>query len=962
MIAEPANQPPERSLESEHLEEATCDSAPRVLTPEQFQQASWGATFPGRAPQLPARRSPEGSADRPPEEAAAAHPFGSQLLGFRLLKELGQGAFGRVFLAQQGDLSDREVVLKVSPSVEMESRILARLQHTNIVPIYSIHRAGALQAVCMPYFGATTLAHVLQGLADRPSLPQTGEDLLGTIQGRRSTLGNSAPVRDARCDGLAAVSPVQQTPELKGANGPMEVLQGLSYVDAVLWIGARLADGLAHAHERGIIHRDLKPANVLITDEGQPMLLDFNMAQDTRRDVAALAQVGGTLPYMAPEQLDALKRDAPLVDATGDVYALGVILFELLAGAHPFAHHRGPVKEVLTRMIDERQGPPPPVRRWNRDVSPAVEAIVRHCLEPDPARRYRSARELKEDLERQLENQPLRHVREPSLRERAGKWMRRHPKLASMTTLGTAAAVILVALLGLVVARGERLADLQAQSELTRFLEDRKAAQYLLTARTGDAGQLDAGVAMARGLLGRYGVLDGAKPGEAKAARRLSGADREAFESGVSELLLLLSRGVALQASERQGASGRDAALAEALRLNELAESWGDEQGSRALWQQRAEIYRLLGRPEDAQRLRERAEATPLRTAADHDLVAADLLSKGRPQQALPVLLEATGRFPQDFWCWFLLGVCYDSLGQGNDAIACYGTCLALAPDSPWASFNRGLAQLRLGRAAQAEADLDRVIALRPAMIEAYCNRALARMALKKYDDAIKDLDEALALGADPTYVLFLRADARQRAGDHSGARKDREEGMRHEPTDEKGWLARGYARLGSDPKGALADFDQALRLNPRSLAALQNKAHVLSKLGRDREAVAVLDKVVEVYPDFIRGRAGRAVLRARLKQRAAAHDDVEECLTRDKTPLTTYQLAGVYALTSKDEPADRKEAFRLLSSALRRGCGFDLLESDKDLDPIRDSREFKKLVEAAQAIRAAPAERADKR
>src|SRR4051794_27345845 len=394
MIVEPANQPA-HAPSSEHLEAPTCDSAARVYTPDEFQHASWGATYPGGA-QPPALRGADGSAN-PQPEAGATHQLGSQLLGFRLLKELGQGAFGRVFLAQQGDLSDREVVLKVSPSVEVESRILARLQHTNIVPIYSIHRAGAIQAVCMPYFGATTLAHVMQGLADRPSLPLTGEALLGTIQGRRSTLGD-APVSDGRSDGPAPVPPAQGAAELKGAKGPVEVLQGLSYVDAVLWIAARLADGLAHAHERGIIHRDLKPANVLITDEGQPMLLDFNMAQDTRRDVAALAQVGGTLPYMAPEQLDALRRDAPLVDATGDVYSLGVILYELLAGCHPFVHYHGPVRDVLTKMIQERQGPPPSLRRWNRDVSPAVEAIIRHCLEPDTARRYRSARELKEDL------------------------------------------------------------------------------------------------------------------------------------------------------------------------------------------------------------------------------------------------------------------------------------------------------------------------------------------------------------------------------------------------------------------------------------------------------------------------------------------------------------------------------------------------------------------------------------
>src|SRR5207249_12003510 len=80
---------------------------------------------------------------------------GTEFLGFRLVGELGRGALGRVYLAQQGELANRQVVLKVSPDVSGESQTLAQLQHTNVVPIYSVHRAEPLQAVCMPYFGAT---------------------------------------------------------------------------------------------------------------------------------------------------------------------------------------------------------------------------------------------------------------------------------------------------------------------------------------------------------------------------------------------------------------------------------------------------------------------------------------------------------------------------------------------------------------------------------------------------------------------------------------------------------------------------------------------------------------------------------------------------------------------------------------------------------------------------------------
>ncbi len=100
---------------------------------------------------------------------------------------------------------------------------------------------------------------------------------------------------------------------------------------------ARLADGLGHAHERGILHRDLKPANILLADDGQPMLLDFNLSEDLKlRSRAPAAFIGGTLPYMAPEQLQAFQHGTCGGDARSDIFSLGVILYELLTGEHPF--------------------------------------------------------------------------------------------------------------------------------------------------------------------------------------------------------------------------------------------------------------------------------------------------------------------------------------------------------------------------------------------------------------------------------------------------------------------------------------------------------------------------------------------------------------------------------------------------------------------------------------------------
>src|SRR5207237_4154266 len=131
----------------------------------------------------------------------------------------------------------------------------------------------------------------------------------------------------------------------QGADAPrspertLDRLCGLSYIRAAAWLVAQLAQGLQHAHERGVLHRDIKPSNILVAADGQPLLLDFNLAQDQHVDPTQ-ATLGGTVAYMAPEHLRALSaRSAALarqVDERSDIYSLGMVLYEMLAGPRPF--------------------------------------------------------------------------------------------------------------------------------------------------------------------------------------------------------------------------------------------------------------------------------------------------------------------------------------------------------------------------------------------------------------------------------------------------------------------------------------------------------------------------------------------------------------------------------------------------------------------------------------------------
>ncbi|MBY0525465.1 MAG: protein kinase [Gemmataceae bacterium] len=893
------------------------------------------------------------------EGLTALPEVGTEFLGFHLIAELGRGAFGRVYLAQQGELANRHVALKVSTQVFDESQTLAQLQHTHIVPIYSLHRAGSLQAVCMPYFGATTLADILRDLGARDALPQSGKGLISTLVDRKSKTRNAvenskaAPETPAvPHDGVPspAIVPVVET------EATLRMLEGFTYVEAVLWIVARVADGLAHAHERSVLHRDLKPANILLTDEGQPMLLDFNLSENTKlRGIASAAVVGGTLPYMAPEHLAAFGGGAEQVDARSDVYSLGIILFQLLTGRYPFCRYHGPLPGQVSCMIEERRQPPPRVRSFNRAVSPAVESIVRHCLQSDPAKRYQSAAQLRDDLGRQLDHEPLRFAPEPSLWERIAKWRVRHPRLAPSVLAGSALVLLAIAMALLAVRdrdlkqRDEEMARLGAMDNLTRFGDELKSARLLLSARSGDQGAQAEGDVIARRALDRYQVLEQPAWQDQPAFCRLSADEQAQVRGNVGEILLLLA------GNELARLSNDPSRLQVALDMNQRAETCYPSNGApRALWMQRAELARVLERPQDAERWQMRAEQMPVREAWDHYLLAREHATRGRFGEALPLLRQAVEKDPRNFGAWFLLGNCLlDGYGREADAVAHYTTCIALWPNFHVSWFNRGLAQLRQRDYEAACADFTRALELRPGHVESLIHRALAQQGRGKHAEAQDDLTRALDLGTPSTRVYFMRSRVRQLLGDAEGARRDLEVGLKREPADEESWIARGIARVNSDPRGSLADFAQAVKVNPRSLAGLENQAHVLSeKLGRTADAIELLDRVLALYPDFTPARGGRGVLRARLGQRAAAQRDAQETLRRDTRPPILYHVAGIYALTAVDHPEDRREALRLLSGALQQGYGLDVIDSDPDLDPLRQDAEFRAMVKAARDLR----------
>ena len=343
--------------------------------------------------------------DNDPELAALKQKVawpeaGCQFLGFHLIRELGRGAAGRVFLASELALSERLVALKVTVEGCHEAKMLGRLQHSNIVPIHSFREegdAGELTAFWMPYCGQATLAAVLDSLyAPRPAV-QAGN-------ARRPC--RRCPTRPAP-PGLG--NPCRHRRRQRGRGNARFAPAAFAHADCLL---CRRRDSPGRAARRGACprsrpqHLPSRPETVehSLRAEGRPLLLDFNLSVDRR---SPIWRIGGTLPYMAPEELASLREGRACekcFDARSDLFSLGVILYELLTGELPFGKIKydcGP-ERIAQRLLKRQAKGPRPLRKGNRLVDRRLAGLIESCLAFDRERRPANAEALASALRKEL--------------------------------------------------------------------------------------------------------------------------------------------------------------------------------------------------------------------------------------------------------------------------------------------------------------------------------------------------------------------------------------------------------------------------------------------------------------------------------------------------------------------------------------------------------------------------------
>lgn len=398
----------------------------------------------------------------PPTLAETVWPeAGSTFLNFNLLTEIGRGSFSRVFLAEETDLGNRQVVVKICVGGAHEANILGRLEHDGIVPVYSadLDVPTGLSAICMPYVGRTTLIDVLDKALSR-EFPQRADRIAEAI--RDSTPLVSVEDTSDQDSSSETGSSADPTP----ASASTTRFQG-SYVDGIVTLAADLVAALNYSHGEGIVHSDIKPTNVLLTPAGQAMLIDFNLSHGEDADL----RFGGTFPYMAPEQLRGLtaETEAETVerDIRTDIYALGATLFELLTGILPFETTKAAMAagdrdeeraEIATRLLERQQQGVPAIRELNPQVDLQLASIIEGCLAFDPADRWQTPELLAQALTEY--QRPIQQLR---------RWFDRNRR-----TLLAVASVLLVSLgaIGGYVASREPEVDRQMRLGQTALLKN----------------------------------------------------------------------------------------------------------------------------------------------------------------------------------------------------------------------------------------------------------------------------------------------------------------------------------------------------------------------------------------------------------------------------------------------------------------------------------------------------------
>jgi serine/threonine protein kinase/tetratricopeptide (TPR) repeat protein len=847
----------------------------------------------------------------------------AQVGPYRIVERLGAGGMGEVFLAEDTRLGRRVALKTVAASgaapadgrrhLLREARAAARLNHPNIAAIYDVIDSGEDAHIVMEYVAGETLAS-------------------------------------------------------RVARGPL----GLA---TVVEMGRQLADALAEAHAAGIVHRDLKPANIALTQSGNIKVLDFGLAQSqlfdltlatgplSLEDVAKPRAIMGTPQYISPEHL----MGRP-VDERSDIYSLGVTLYELLTGARPFGG-----ADLVSLASAVLHAPTPSARTLRPDVPPRLDAAITRAMARDPAARWASALELRDELQRVASELTSEATRELSparptrwrlvaaaaifaavasgLAFRAGSWRAPGPPAAIPSTSTVVAVMPFTDGPGVTEPLGAGVSDLLTAT-LARVSGLSVVARSALR-ETGAGGTVPAAQRLGANL-----VVEGRIEASGTRLRLIAqlveaGSGRVAWagswEASREELFEV----------QRKVASELASALAPAQPGPPVAAA--PPTSNHAAFAAFARGWTLLDRPDVAGNPERAVEAFAAAVSLDPRFARAHaalgeacwrLYETTRherwSQRARESLTEALRLDPQDAAVRVALGSLYASTGRRAEALEEADRALALQPSSDAAHALRGELLFDAGRAEEGLSELRTAQGLRPGHGGHRLKLGTLLFEAGRYDEALAELRDFTARQPDSAWGFQMLGTVHHFKGDLPAAidayRKAIAVGA-----DARAWanLGTAYYELGRLEEAADA-YRRAAEGEPTSFIARQNLGDVLRRLGRAGEseaayehAVSLASEALAIDPRDARTAALRAGIEAKLGRRALAARHLAEALAMAPPSGEVLHVAAqVHALAG-----ERAEALDAVQRALATGYSVPQLRADEFLAAIHDDPRFVALV-----------------
>lgn len=787
---------------------------------------------------------------------------GTHIGPYKLVEPIGEGGMGAVWLAQQTEPIKRLVAVKLIKAGMDSKQVIARFE-------------AERQALAL--MDHPNIAKVLDGGATGTGRPYFVMDLV-----------KGTPITQY-CD-EHHLTPRQR-----------------------LELFVPICQAVQHAHQKGIIHRDLKPSNVLVAlydSKPVPKVIDFGVAKAAGQPltdktlVTGIGNIVGTLEYMSPEQAEVNQLD---IDTRSDIYSLGVLLYELLAGSPPFTKkelEKAGVLEML-RVIREQEPSKPSTKLCSSDALPTLSAnrgteparltklirgeldwIVMKALDKDRSRRYETANGFAMDVQRYLADEPVQAC-PPSVGYRLRKFARRNKSKVAF------AGVVLVFLLLLGVGVGYTLSERASRqarvatqvefilADTDHLMKEQKWPEALAAARRAEAVLAgdDAGEATRRRVgellkdlafverleqirMERATIVEG-EFNDAEAIREYGQAFREygvdvevlPVETAIAHLKARPAISIPLAAAlddwvsaqrvvARQNAAGWKRLVAIARGID--TDSLRDR--LRAVWGQPIT-------PERQADLRRLAESIDVRSQHPATLLAlaATLGRVQLPDVALQILQEAQRAHPDDFWLTLVLADLLSNRKDYEEAIRYYTAAMSIRPNAAVTQNDLGLVLRDRGKLDEAIACYRTAIHLEPKNALPHNNLGGALYDQKKLDEAIACYRRAIEL--DPKY-----APAHSNLGNALRDQKKLDEAIasHHQAIALDPKLAAAHTNLGTalQRQGKLDDAiafqRKAIELDPKYAPAHSNLGNALYAQGKLDEAIACYRKAIEVDPKYV--------------------------------------------------------------------------------------------------------------